>query len=139
MVLVGFYRTILTLSMRAFGPRISAYPFWTTTDIHTYRPTYHAKSRLNTPVWGSLRSLNNYVSCVQKRVGRIIYNYIIYITRKMVPITGGASSVLRKVLCTYVRIQKQNRKEKTTTDKSILPYCPHTMCTPPHPKLYHTQ
>ena len=31
--LVGFYRTILTLSMRAFGPRISAYAFWTTTDI----------------------------------------------------------------------------------------------------------
>ena len=26
--------------MRAFGPRISAYAFWTTTDIHTYRPTY---------------------------------------------------------------------------------------------------
>ena len=26
---------IQTLSMRAFGPRISAYAFWTTTDIHT--------------------------------------------------------------------------------------------------------
>ena len=39
MLLVGFYRTILTLSMRAFGPRISAYAFWTTTDIHTYIPT----------------------------------------------------------------------------------------------------
>ena len=38
-LLVGFYRTILTLSMRAFGPRISAYAFWTTTDIHTYIPT----------------------------------------------------------------------------------------------------
>ena len=38
-VLVGFYCTILTLSMRAFGPRISAYAFWTTTDIHTYIPT----------------------------------------------------------------------------------------------------
>ena len=25
--------------MRAFGPRISAYAFWTTTDIHTYIPT----------------------------------------------------------------------------------------------------
>ena len=62
MLLVGFYRPILTLSMRAFGPRISAYAFWTTTDIHTdrhtYRPTYLAKSRLNTPVWGSLRSPN---------------------------------------------------------------------------------
>ena len=58
MLLVGFYRTILTLSMRAFCPRISAYAFWTTTYIHTYRPTYHAKSRLNTPVWGSLRSPN---------------------------------------------------------------------------------
>ena len=34
-LLVGFYRTLLTLSMRAFGPRISAYAFWTTTDIHT--------------------------------------------------------------------------------------------------------
>ena len=38
-LLVGFYRTILTLSLRAFGPRISAYAFWTTTDIHTYIPT----------------------------------------------------------------------------------------------------
>ena len=55
-LLVGFYRTILTLSMRAFGTRISAYAFWTTTDIPTY--IYHAKSRLNTPVWGSLRSPN---------------------------------------------------------------------------------
>ena len=57
-LLVGFYRTILTLSMRAFGPRISAYAFH---DRHTYRHTYiyHAKSRLNTPVWGSLRSPNN--------------------------------------------------------------------------------
>ena len=47
--------------MRAFGPRNSAYAFWTTTDIPTDRPTYiyHAKSRLNTPVWGSLRSPNN--------------------------------------------------------------------------------
>ena len=53
---VGFYRPILTLSMRAFGPRNSAYAFWTTTDIPTY--IYHAKSRLNTPVWGSLRSPN---------------------------------------------------------------------------------
>ena len=34
-LLVGFYRPILTLSMRAFGPRISAYAFWTTTDIPT--------------------------------------------------------------------------------------------------------
>ena len=42
--------------MRAFGPRNSAYAFWTTTDTHTY--IYHAKSRLNTPVWGSLRSPN---------------------------------------------------------------------------------
>ena len=57
MLLVGFYRPILTLSMRAFGPRISAYAFWTTTDIHT-DIIYHAKSRLNTPVWGSLRSPN---------------------------------------------------------------------------------
>ena len=62
-LLVGFYRTILTLSMRAFGPRISAYAFGTSTDIHTDRHTYiyHAKSRLNTLVWGSLRS-PNYVS-----------------------------------------------------------------------------
>ena len=33
------------------------------------------------------------------------------ITRKMVPITVRASSVL-EILCTYVRFQKQNRKEK---------------------------
>ena len=33
----GFYRPILTLSMRAFGPRNSAYAFWTKTDTHTYR------------------------------------------------------------------------------------------------------
>ena len=34
--LVGFYRPILTLSMCAFGPRNSAYAFWTTTDTHIY-------------------------------------------------------------------------------------------------------
>ena len=49
----------------------------------------------------------------------------------MVPITGRASSVLENVLCTYVRFQKQNRKEKEedteqqqtyhfTADKNIL-------------------
>ena len=34
---------------------------WHTTDIHTdiIIYIYHAKSRLNTPVWGSLRSPNN--------------------------------------------------------------------------------
>ena len=36
MTLVGFYRPIVTLSMRAFGPRNSAYAFWTTTDTCTY-------------------------------------------------------------------------------------------------------
>ena len=43
------------LSMRVFGPRNSAYALWHT---KTYKPThiYHAKSRLNTPVWDSLRS-----------------------------------------------------------------------------------
>ena len=44
----------MTLSMRV---RNSAYAFWHTTDIPTYY-IYHAKSRLNTPVWGSLRSPN---------------------------------------------------------------------------------
>ena len=33
----------------------------------------------------------------------------------MVSITGQVSSVLEKVLCTYVRFQKQNRKEKEET------------------------
>ena len=37
----------LTLSMRVFGPRISAYAYWHTTDTCTY--IYHAKSRLNIP------------------------------------------------------------------------------------------
>ena len=40
--------------MRAFGSRNSAYAFLDTTDIHTDIP----KSRLNTPVWGSLHSPN---------------------------------------------------------------------------------
>ena len=45
------------LSMRIFGPRNTAYALWHT---KTYKPThiYHAKSRLNTPVWGSLCSPN---------------------------------------------------------------------------------
>ena len=34
------------------------YAFWTTTDTCTYIYIYHAKSRLNTPVWGSLLSPN---------------------------------------------------------------------------------
>ena len=38
--------------------------------------------------------------------------------KKMVPITGRASSVLENVLCTYVRFQKQNRKEKEETEKN---------------------
>ena len=40
-LLVGFYRTILTLSMRAFGPRISAYAFPPTLfgPRQTYIPT----------------------------------------------------------------------------------------------------
>ena len=49
-----------TLSMRVFGPRNSAYAVNLTYE--TYRQhiyIYHAKSRLNTPVWGSLRSPNN--------------------------------------------------------------------------------
>ena len=73
MLLVGFYHTILTLSLRAFGPRISAYAFWTRTDIHTDRHTYiyHAKSRLNTPVWGSLRSPNNLLHLVIVKYGDI--------------------------------------------------------------------
>ena len=50
MLLVGFYRTILTLSMRAFGPRVSAYAFWTTTD--TYRPTYIYILEKWFPLWG---------------------------------------------------------------------------------------
>ena len=45
---VGFNRTILTLSMLAFGPRH---------DRHLlFIIIYHAKSRLNSPMWGSLRS-----------------------------------------------------------------------------------
>ena len=42
------------------GLRISAYAVNLTYDRHTYRHIYiyHAKSRLNTPVWGSLRSPN---------------------------------------------------------------------------------
>ena len=61
-----------------FGPHNSAYAFLDTTDIPTNRPTdrpthiyiqYHAKSRLNTSVWGSLRSPNN---CV-KREKLVLY------------------------------------------------------------------
>ena len=50
----------------ARGLRNSAYAVNLTYDRHTYRHTYihtdiyHAKSRLNTPVWGSLRSPNYY-------------------------------------------------------------------------------
>ena len=41
-----------------FGSRNSAYAFWHTVDIHTYIHIYHPKSRLNSPVWGSLCSPN---------------------------------------------------------------------------------
>ena len=37
-----------------------AYAFWPTTDTYIY----HAKSRLNTPVWGSLR-LPNYIMIIK--------------------------------------------------------------------------
>ena len=37
---------LLTLSMHAFGPRISAYAFLTKTDIHTDIPTYTKYSTL---------------------------------------------------------------------------------------------
>ena len=51
-----------TLSMRMFGPRNSAYAVNLTYE--TYRQhiyIYHAKSRLNTPVWGSLRLPNYFI------------------------------------------------------------------------------
>ena len=49
---VGFNHPKLTLSMHVFGPRIQ-------TDTHTYIYIYiSCESRLNTPVWGSLRSPN---------------------------------------------------------------------------------
>ena len=41
MSLVEFYHPILTLSMRVFGPRNSAYAFWTTTDTCTYIYIYY--------------------------------------------------------------------------------------------------
>ena len=45
---------------RVFGPCNPAYAFWHTVDIQTDTCyIYHVKSRLNTPVWGSLRSPNN--------------------------------------------------------------------------------
>ena len=43
----------------ARGPLNYAYAFWPTTDIPTNIYIYHANSRLNTPVWGSLRSPND--------------------------------------------------------------------------------
>ena len=58
----SFKRPKLTLSIRMFGPRNSAYAFWHMVDIciRTYRHiyVYHAKSQLNSPLWGSLRSPN---------------------------------------------------------------------------------
>ena len=54
----------------------------------------------------------------------VVYEYIVCMcvlcmcmhikTRKMVPITGRVSSFLEIFVCTYVRFQKQNRKEKET-------------------------
>ena len=38
-------------------------------------------------------------------------------TRKMVPITGRASSVRENILCTYIMFQKYNRKEKEETEQ----------------------
>ena len=51
---VCFNRPKLTLSMRVFGQVILCAHFGP--RRHTY--IYHVKSRLNTPVWGSLRSPN---------------------------------------------------------------------------------
>ena len=57
-----------------FGPRNSAYAVNLTYE--TYRHTYihiyiyHAKSRLNTPVWGSLRSPNNECWVGREGLGR---------------------------------------------------------------------
>ena len=41
-----------------------------------------------------------------------VYLFIIIISRKMVPTTKRASSFLEIFVCTYVRFQRQNRKEK---------------------------
>ena len=38
-------------------------------------------------------------------------------TRKMVPIKGELGQSLKKFLCTYIRLQKQNRKEKEETEQ----------------------
>ena len=64
--------------------------------IYTY--IYHAKSRLNTPVWGSLRSPNHTKYRLNTpcgaRFARLINLLTPYCTRKMVPIMGRASSFL---------------------------------------------
>ena len=41
-----------------FDPRNSAYAVNLTYETYRHIYIYHAKSRLNTPVWGSLRSPN---------------------------------------------------------------------------------
>ena len=80
----GFYRPILTLSMRAFGPRNSAYAFWTTTDTHTYRhisreisiehPSVGLASlaQLITPADGDLLIYDNLYKLIEMALGLIL-------------------------------------------------------------------
>ena len=51
----------MTLSMHVFGPRNSAHAFFAYVFFVWFpidKPTHHAKSQLNTPVWGLIRSPN---------------------------------------------------------------------------------
>ena len=122
MSLVGFYRPILTLSMRAFGPRNSAYAFWNTTDIPTDRPTYiyHAKSRLNTPVWGSLRSPNDKNDAVANKNAGGGNMYVIIIGLTVWMKTGWILRLLRRLCVGEDRqIQFKSAANKLAQDSDV--------------------
>ena len=79
-------------------------------------------------LWGQLKTV---VSCN------------LFKTRKMVPITGGASSFLEFFLvCTLIERKRRRECRTTTTELSIYPklyISSQTTCPPPNHNLHHTQ
>ena len=150
--LVGFYHPILTLSMHAFGPRNSAYAFWTTTDTHIY--IYHAKSRLNTAMWGSLRSPNYSPVCHTHYLTLDQY-FTSLCRRDPLPSreleTNTCCSVLLQNLVGNSALRKLNNKQRQVSmflillfklltqfpflSISILSLLPFSFCSPSHPSL----
>ena len=110
-----------TLSMRVFGPRNSAYAvnltYETYRHIYIYIYIYHAKSRLNTPVWGSLRSPNyggvhcagHIITPARKQAGKVFgFSVLVYVQYVVLQQTTREPIYLELVVDLFCKINSAN-------------------------------